>query len=143
MRKALALVLVCLALAVFFAGCGSKIGPGYDEKEVYIGLFVSTSGEIATFGTDTKNGVELAVEEINKAGGINGKQIKLIAYDTASKADEGKTAATKLATQDGVLVSMGAVASGISLAAAPEFQKYGIPMVSPSSTNPTVTQVGD
>lgn len=141
MRKALTLLLAVTAMLA--AACGTKIGPGYDEKEVYLGLFVSTSGDIASFGGDTRNGVELAVEEINKAGGINGKQIKLFSYDTASKPEEGKTAATKLATQDGVLVAMGAVASGISLAAAPEFQRYSIPMVSPSSTNPTVTQQGN
>jgi branched-chain amino acid transport system substrate-binding protein len=141
MRQALILIVALTALLV--AACGTKIGPGFDEQEVYLGLFVSTSGEIATFGEDTKNGVELAVSEINAAGGIQGKKIKLIAYDTASKPEEGKSAATKLATQDGVLVAMGAVASGISLSAAPEFQRYKIPMVSPSSTNPTVTQQGD
>ncbi|MBE7492748.1 MAG: ABC transporter substrate-binding protein [Planctomycetes bacterium] len=141
MRKALGvLALMAVALA---AGCGTKIGPGFDDKEVNLGLFVSTSGEIATFGEDTKKGVELAIEEINAAGGIKGKKIKLTHYDTASKPEEGKAAATKLATQDGVFVAMGAVASGISLAAAPEFQKYGIPMISPSSTNPTVTEQGN
>jgi len=141
MRKALSLIALVAGLIV--AGCGTKIGPGFDEKEVSLGLFVSTSGDIATFGEDTKNGVQLAIDEINGAGGIKGKKIKLIHYDTASKPEEGKTAATKLATQDGVFVAMGAVASGISLAAAPEFQKYGIPMVSPSSTNPTVTEQGN
>lgn len=139
MRKALSLLALAAAL---IAGCGAKIGPGYDDKEVYFGLFVSTSGDNATFGIDTKNGVELAIEEINAAGGIKGKKIKLVHTDTASKNEEGKTSATKLATQDGVFVAMGAIESGISLTAAPEFQKYGIPMVSPSSTNPTVTQQG-
>ena len=77
------------------------------------------------------------------AGGINGKKIDLKFQDTASKPEEGGSAAEKLATQENVLVAMGAVASGISLSAAPVFQRSGIPMVSPSSTNPTVTQQGD
>ncbi len=140
------LTFVWAVLAVSFmatAGCKSGNDSGVTEDEVKLGLFVSTTGDIATFGTDTKNGVDLAVEEINAAGGIKGKKIDLYFQDTESKPEIGGSAAEKLATQDGVLVAMGAVASGVSLNAAPVFQKKGIPMVSPSSTNPTVTQQGD
>lgn len=146
MRNALILAIATLALALSGIGCKDKGneagGSGSTENSVKLGLFVSTTGEIATFGGDTKNGADLAVEEINKAGGIKGKMIDLRFYDTASKAEEAGNVATKLATQDKVLVAMGAVASGLSLAAAPVFEQNGVPMVSPSSTNPTVTQQG-
>ncbi|MCA8910304.1 MAG: ABC transporter substrate-binding protein [Planctomycetes bacterium] len=146
MRKALTLLIALGSVfAVVLAGCksGDEVGPGFNDDKVFLGLFVSTSGDIASFGTDTKNGVELAVEEINASGGINGKKIELRVEDTASDPQQGGNAATKLATGDSVFVALGAVASGISLNAAPIFQEKGIPMISPSSTNPTVTQQGD
>ncbi|MCC7508811.1 MAG: ABC transporter substrate-binding protein [Planctomycetes bacterium] len=146
MRKALILAIALSVLFFTAIGCKDKGneagGSGATEDTVKLGLYVSTTGKIATFGTDTKNGVDLAVEEINKAGGIKGKTIDLRFYDAASKAEEAGNVATKLATQDKVLVAMGEVASGLSLAAAPVFEQNGIPMVSPSSTNPTVTQQG-
>ncbi|MCA8914525.1 MAG: ABC transporter substrate-binding protein [Planctomycetes bacterium] len=148
MRQALTLLIALGAvLALSLTACkkeeNSAGTSGVTDDTVKIGLFVSTTGAYATFGTDTKNGVDLAVEEINATGGIKGKKIDLKFQDTASKPEEGGSAAEKLATQENVLVAMGAVASGISLSAAPVFQRSGIPMVSPSSTNPTVTQQGD
>lgn len=147
MRQALTLLIALIAVTfVGLAGCkdkGNEAGSGgVTEDSVKLGLFVSTTGGIATFGLDTKNGVDLAVEEINAAGGINGKKIDLRFQDTASKPEEGGSAAEKLATQENVLVAMGAVASSVSLNAAPVFERNGIPMISPSSTNPTVTQQG-
>lgn len=146
MRKALTLLIALTAVTfIGLAGCkkGDEVGPGYNDDSVHLGLFVSTTGDIASFGSDTKNGVDLAVAEINAAGGINGKKINLRFEDTASDPQQGGNAATKLATGDSVFLAMGAVASGISLNAAPIFQEKGIPMISPSSTNPTVTQQGD
>ena len=146
MRQALTLVIALIAVTfIGLVGCkdkGNDASGGVTEDSVKLGLFVSTTGGIATFGLDTKNGVELAVEEINAAGGINGKKIDLRFQDTASKPEEGGSAAEKLATQENVLVAMGAVASSVSLNAAPVFERNGIPMISPSSTNPTVTQQG-
>ncbi|MCC6574323.1 MAG: ABC transporter substrate-binding protein [Planctomycetes bacterium] len=143
MRNTLLLAAIIATVTITAAACKSDIGPGFTNDKVTLGLFVSTSGDIATFGQDTKNGAELAVEEINKAGGISKHLIDLRFQDCASEPAQGGNAATKLITQDGVLIGMGEVASGISLAAAPIFQKYGVPMISPSSTNPTVTQQGD
>lgn len=146
MRKALTLLIVlAVTLTVALAGCkkGEGVGPGYSDSEVSFGLFVSTSGDFGSFGEDTREGVELAVEQINAAGGINGKKIRLRIEDTRSRPEEGGNAASKLATGDSVFLALGAVASSVSLNAAPVFQEYGIPMISPSSTNPTVTQQGD
>ncbi|MBZ0136525.1 MAG: ABC transporter substrate-binding protein [Planctomycetes bacterium] len=148
MRNALTLLIALAAVTfVVLAGCkdqGNEAGSGgVTEDSVKLGLFVSTTGAIADFGLATKNGADIAVSEINAAGGINGKQVELVFYDIASKPEEAKSAATKLATQDKVLVGMGAVASSLSLTAAPTFQTNGVPMVSPSSTFPPVTEKGD
>jgi branched-chain amino acid transport system substrate-binding protein len=119
--------------------CGPKINP----NEIRVGEYGSLTGAQATFGTSTDNGIKLAVDEINGAGGINGKTLKLTSYDDQGDPAEAAVVVTKLITQDQVQVVLGEVASSLSLAAAPICQQNKIPMISPSSTNPKVTQVGD
>jgi branched-chain amino acid transport system substrate-binding protein len=85
----------------------------------------------------------LAIEELNAAGGVLGKKIKLITEDNQSKAGESANAVNKLIAKDGVVAILGEVASSRSLEAAPICQQNGIPMISPSSTNPKVTETGD
>ena len=145
---ALASVLLLALSLVYLAGCKDKGndaggGGGGEGGEVKIGLFLELSGPIAEFGKATKEGAELATEEINASGGINKNTIKLVIADIRSDSGESTTAAKKLATEDKVNAAVGAVASSLSKAAAPTFQQNGIPMVTPSSTNPTVTEIGD
>jgi branched-chain amino acid transport system substrate-binding protein len=110
---------------------------------IKVGHFASMTGSEATFGVSTDNGIQLAVEERNAAGGIKGRKVELITYDNQGKPQETVTVVTRLIQQDKVVALLGEVASSRSLAAAPVAQRAGIPMVSPSSTNPSVTQVGD
>jgi branched-chain amino acid transport system substrate-binding protein len=88
-------------------------------------------------------GAKLALEELNQGGGLLGKKVEFFVEDDQSKPEEAKTAVLKLIKQDQVVALLGEVASSRSLAAAPEAQKSKIPMVSPASTNPKVTEVGD
>jgi len=85
----------------------------------------------------------MALEEINAAGGINGKNIRLITYDDKGEAREAGSAVTRLITRDEVVAVLGEVASSLSLAGAPICQENGVPMITPSSTNPEVTKKGD
>jgi branched-chain amino acid transport system substrate-binding protein len=101
-----------------------------------------TGGE-ATFGLSTDKGIRLAIDAKNAAGGIKGKKIVLLTEDNQGRPEEAAAVVKKLITQDKVIALLGEVASTRSLAAAPIAQQYKIPMVSPSSTNPKVTQVGD
>jgi branched-chain amino acid transport system substrate-binding protein len=117
--------------------------PGKSAKEVVIGEYGSLTGNTATFGQSTKKGSEMAFDEINKSGGLLGMPVKLIVEDDQSKPEEAATAVTKLINQNGVVAVLGEVASSRSLAAAPICQGAKIPMVTPSSTNPKVTQQGD
>jgi branched-chain amino acid transport system substrate-binding protein len=119
--------------------CGTK-GSG---NQILVGEYGSLTGGIATFGISTRNGSEMAFNEINQKGGILGKQVKLLVEDDQSKPEEAGTVVTKLINQDHVVAVIGHVASSHSLAAAPICQANQIPMVSPSSTNPRVTQVGN
>ena len=110
---------------------------------IIVGHFASMTGAQATFGTSTDNGIRLALEERNAAGGIKGRKIEVHTLDTASKTQEAGTVVTRLITNDHVVALLGEVASSASLAGAPVAQKYGVPMITPSSTNARVTQIGD
>jgi branched-chain amino acid transport system substrate-binding protein len=119
-------------------GGGSAAG-----NVIVIGHYASLTGPEATFGQSTDNGVRLAVDEFNTAGGFKGKQIKLLTYDDKSDAREVGQAVTRLVTDDKVTAVIGEVASSLSLVAAPICQENSVPMISPSSTNTKVTEVGD
>ena len=135
-----ALSLLALWALLTLPGCP---GPGASTNEILIGHYGSLSGSEATFGKSTDGGIQMAVEEINAAGGIGGKKVRLITYDDKGDAKEAGNAVTRLVTNDGVKAVIGQVASKLSLAGGPICQEHGVPMISPSSTNPAVTQVGD
>ena len=134
-----AALLAGLALSPL-AGCKNDSG---SSNEILIGHVASLNGDTATFGTSADEGIKLAVEEINAAGGVLGKKIVIKTEDDRSLPDEAKTAANKLITRDKVVALLGEIASSRSLAMAPEAQAAGVPMLSPGSTNPKVTEVGD
>jgi branched-chain amino acid transport system substrate-binding protein len=131
------LAFAVLAVAFVALGCAKP------SDTIKIGHFASMTGATANFGQSADKGIRMAVEEINAAGGVLGKQIEIITEDDRSQSAEAKTSAIKLIQQDKVVALIGEVASSNSLAAAPDAQRAGIPMVSPASTNPDVTKVGD
>ncbi|HUP50680.1 MAG TPA: ABC transporter substrate-binding protein [Thermoanaerobaculia bacterium] len=130
-----------LALAVALPGCSRQTESA--AGEIPIGVFAAQTGSEAAFGTPTVNGVRLAAEEINAGGGVLGRRIRLVVEDTQGRADQAAVVVTKLITADDVLALIGENSSNQSLAAAPIAQANGVPMVSPSSTNPAVTQNGE
>jgi branched-chain amino acid transport system substrate-binding protein len=111
--------------------------------EILVGEYGSFTGSEATFGQSTDKGLKMALEEKNKAGGVKGRQLKLISLDDQGKSEEAAAVVTRLITQNNVIAVIGEVASSRSLAAAPIAQQNKIPMISPSSTNPKVTEIGD
>jgi branched-chain amino acid transport system substrate-binding protein len=117
-------------------------GPA-NQNEILIGEFTSFTGTTATFGQSTHNGIMLAFDQVNAAGGIGGKKIRVVSEDTQSRAEEAATAVTKLIHQNRVSALLGEASSSRSLAAAPIAQAQKVPMITPSSTNPKVTQAGD
>jgi branched-chain amino acid transport system substrate-binding protein len=125
------------------AQLGTSNATAANASEILIGEFGSFTGSEATFGMSTTRGIQLAFEEKNQAGGVKGKKLKLISLDNQGKAEEAAASVTRLITQNGVVAILGEVASSRSLAAAPIAQQNGIPMITPSSTNPKVTEVGE
>jgi len=129
-----------------WSGCkpseGGAAGAGAADA-IKVGEFCSLTGTEATFGVSSHEGTALAIEEINKAGGVLGKPLQLLHEDNRSTAGESVTIVKKFISRNKVVAVLGEVASGRSLEAAPVCQAAGIPMISPSSTNPKVTAVGD
>jgi branched-chain amino acid transport system substrate-binding protein len=143
--KRLLLSLGLIAALLFSFACERKGGSNgsRDSGPIVIGYYGDLSGRTSNFGQSTKNGVEMAADELNKAGGINGRQVTILSEDDEGRPEKAATVVTKLIDQDKVVALLGEVASGNSLAAAPKAQGAKVPMISPSSTNPAVTQVGD
>jgi branched-chain amino acid transport system substrate-binding protein len=117
--------------------------PSDAAEPILVGHFASMTGSEATWGVSTEAGVKLAVKEANAAGGVRGRPIKVITYDNQGKQQESATAVTRLITQDKVVAVLGEVASSRSIAGGQVAQRFGVPMISPSSTNPRVTDIGD
>ncbi len=139
-----------LAVTVALPGCTKKeVNPSATQSssastdEILIGEVGSLSGNDATFGTSTRDGVDLATQQVNAAGGLLGRKVRVIVMDDQGKPEEAATAVTKLISQNKVIAILGEVASTRSLAMAPIAQQNKIPMISPSSTNPEVTKKGD
>jgi len=137
--KRILLSLGLVATFLFSFACNNTAS----GDKVRIGVFMSLTGSTANFGISSVNGIKMAADEVNKAGGINGKQIELLVEDDRSDASEAATIVTKFVTQDQVHAVLGEVASSRSIAAAPIAQNAKIPMLTPSSTNPEVTRKGD
>ncbi len=136
--KVSAIVCFLISIGIIFTSCNKS---GSDE--ILIGEFESLTGSEATFGQSSHNGLVLAVEEVNSSGGLLGKKIKLITEDNQGKPSETQTVVQKLINRDKVVAIIGEVASSRSKAGAPICQAAKIPMITPASTNPEVTTIGD
>ena len=112
------------------------------EEQVKIALIFAVTGEAAVEGLDYCLAIYLAVEEINSKGGILGKPLEVVEFDNKSTALGSRQAALK-AVESKVTAVIGAIWSSHSLAIAPVLQKAGIPMITPLSTNPKITKIGD
>jgi branched-chain amino acid transport system substrate-binding protein len=132
------------ALVVALAcGQGGESGGAGGPQAIRVGHVASLTGDTATFGRSADRGMRLAIEELNAAGGVLGRPLELVTEDDRSVTEEARSAAQKLLQRDRVVALLGEVASSRSLAAAPEAQRARVPMISPASTNPKVTEVGD
>ena len=138
----IALVLTALiGLGCDQSGGGGGNGSGTAGDTIKIGHVASKTGDTATFGVSADEGIRLAMDEINAKGGIlGGKKVEVITEDDRSLADEAKTVANKLITRDKVVAIIGEIASPRSIAIAPICEDNKVPMLSPGSTNPKVTE---
>lgn len=146
--------LFSLVSALVLLGCERKEAPAPAPEPrataptppgtgpLLIGSVGALTGPEAHFGLESQNGVQLAVEEANAAGGVQGRPLALRSYDSQSRPEEAANAVTRLVTQDRVLFVVGENASSNTLAMAPAAARAEVPLISPSSTNPRVTSEG-
>lgn len=160
MKKIIGILLVVMMTLVMFSACSgggntepsesvsaevsesAEVGESASTEpaeSIKIGINMELSGAVATYGESTVKGIELAIEEINAAGGINGAQVELVKYDNKSDAAEATTLATKLMTEDGVLAVLGPATSGAFKAEIPVGIQYNVPVISGSATADDVT----
>jgi branched-chain amino acid transport system substrate-binding protein len=138
-------------LTVLAGGCANKSSNGSGTSSsggaaaansIMIGEYGSLTGDKSTFGHSTDNGVELAVKQINAGGGVGGHPLAVDVQDDAGTPDGASSVVKKIITSDHPTAVIGEVASTLSIQAAPICNAAKVPMISPSSTNPKVTQLG-
>ena len=137
MKKTLG-VLSAVVLALTLASCSKA-----ESNSVKIGGIFPLSGQVAVYGVECKNGVDLAIEEINAAGGINGKPVVLVSEDDEGNPDKTVNAFKKLSTKDGVKVVIGSLTSGCTQAITTLSQASKVVQIAPAATAPAITDAGD
>jgi len=150
MKKKFALSLVALASTALLAACGevksgasNTTGNPIDEKVVKIGFNFEETGAVAAYGTSEQKGAQLAVDQINAAGGVDGKQIEVVDKDNKSETAEAASVSTNLVTQSKVAAIVGPATSGATAAAVANATQAGVPLISPSATQDGLTKGQD
>ena len=128
-------VLGATLLGSVFAGCGSK----ESGDTIKVGANFELTGNVANYGNATLEGLQLAIDEANEAGGINGKKIELVSVDDKSEAAESINAATKLISDDDVKVIVGPATTGLVLAETQTATDAKVPIIAPCATSPEAT----
>lgn len=144
MKKRLLISFITSIISVtLLAGCGQTSGnTSNNEDTIKIGSIGPLSGSASTYGLSVKEGAQLLEKEINSSGGVNGKQIKFIFEDDQAATDPAMQAFNKLVHDEKVCAILGPVTSGSTLAVAPNATSNKIPLITPTSTEPTITTVG-
>ena len=128
-----------LAMAgLLVLGCSGK-----SEDVIKVGSIGPLSGPVAVYGVECKNGIELAVEEINAAGGVNGKMLKIVAEDDEGNPEKSVSAYKKLTTKDGIKLVIGSLTSGCTQAITQLAQAQKVLQIAPAATAPAITDAGN
>lgn len=150
MKKKFAFSLVTLASAALLGACGqvssgstTTTGNPIEGDTIKLGFNFEETGELAAYGTAEQKGAQLAVDEINKEGGIDGKKIEVVDKDNKSETAEAATVTTNLVTQSKVNAIVGPATSGATAAAVANATKAGVPLISPSATQDGLTKGQD
>ena len=135
------LSVLLMILALVFAACGG--GGSAQDEPFKIGVMESVTGPGETYGNVAVRSKQMAVDEINEAGGINGRMLELIVEDSKCSAQDAITAYRKLTDVDEVKIILGTSCSGAMLGAAPLAEEDGVVLFSGLATNPDIADAGD
>ena len=128
------------ACSVWFWSSNSAVA---DRDHITIGVVLPLTGEAAHWGIPPRNGAQLAVEEVNRAGGVGGRDLELYIEDDRCKPAEGVAAFNKIMVAASPSIILGAVCSGVTLAIAPLAEMRKVVLISPASTSPKLTGAGE
>ena len=132
------IALVAVGLIFVFAGCAKKKEEVKVEKAIKIPVASPYTGPLATFGEGVKNAALLMGEEVNAAGGINGRKVDIVLGDDLCDPKEAANVATKFAADPDVFIVIGHLCSSSTMAALPIYKEAKLPAISPASTNPAI-----
>ncbi len=140
-KKFTSACLVAALSTALLAGCGGekKDSAAANADKYVIGASFELTGNVANYGKSTLSGLKLAVDQINKAGGVNGKQLVVVESDNKSEPAESGNSVTKLITQDKVVAVVGPATSGCVFAATPVVTSNKVPLIAPCATAPAIT----
>ncbi len=136
-KQALLFVGLVLALALVFGMTTTAMA-----GNIRIGVAAPFTGNLAGYGDNIKAGVNLKLKEINDAGGINGQKVELVWGDDLCQPKDAGTVGSKFAADKSIVAVIGHLCSSATLAAMPIYVRKGLPTLSPTSTNPTIGDVG-
>ena len=133
MKKILSLVLVIAMASLMIAACGG------DDSPILVAVTAPLSGTNARYGESIVNGATMAMDAVNANGGINGRQVEIVARDDRSDPNEGVSIANEIVANQNILAVLGNFNSSVTLAASPIYNNTGIVQVSPGSSSPLVS----
>lgn len=137
MKKLLGFIAITVLVLSSLTGCSNN-----QTETIKIGVNLELTGPVAVYGTPERLAFEMAVDEVNAKGGINGKLVELVIYDNAYDNAKAVENAIKLATQDNVIAMLGPATSSPSMAVGPVAKQYEVLTFTPSGTNELVTMDG-
>lgn len=137
-------ILALVAALLVIAGCGSKSsGSSGSSAAVFkVGVAGPMTGQYATYGASHKAGAQIAIDELNAAGGVNGGKAEMVLGDDLGDPQQAVLVAQKFIGDKSLVVVDGHQFSGATIAAGAKYQAAGLPMISPSATNPDITDLG-
>lgn len=136
MKKIALVALAAMVLSI--SGCAKS-----ESNSIKVGGVAPLSGNVAVYGVECKNGIDLAVEEINAAGGINGKTVEFLCEDDEGSPDKTVNAFKKLITKDRVKYVIGSLTSGCTQAITTLAQASKVVQIAPAATAPAITEAGN
>lgn len=145
-RVSIMAMLMSFVMSMTVVGCGSTQATkqvNESEDTIKIGLLTPRTGKVAQYGINVENAAKLAIDEVNAAGGIDGKKVEMIVYDNKGDATESINLFKRLVDNDKVVAIVGPVISSTALAVAPLAEQKGIPVITPTATNVDVTLDSD
>jgi len=130
---------ILIGIAVLVLGAVAAVSAG---ERILFAIAGPMTGDSAAQGIQMRNGATIAVDEINAAGGFKGKKLEYIVGDDIANPNQATVVAQKFASDKEILFILGHNNSGCSMSALPIYEKAGLPVISPTNTNPTITSLG-